>query len=469
MSRDRLGIELEDLRARRVFHRRQDRGPRTWHERLVLPALLAGMGLFLAGAATFIGGGSPQDVLALSVLLPLDLVVLALVLRWLSLPADRGFLMRLAAAGLLIRLGMTLLFHVHLPVTFFAPDQFTFQDVGWRTLLNLRGIGPRPAQLQGFEVGYYYWNAALYSVFGFAPLAPKLINALLGTITALVAYRFGGELVGEGGARTSAVLVMLFPSLLLWSTQNLRDAPAILLLMLLIWMALRLRVRPSASRLLPLMALLALLFLVRDYMAVMALFALVGSLLIAQHRRLPVNLLLAAALFGSAVFAYRTFGLGDGLLDSASFEMLNVQRQNLAIGRTAFAPGADISTPLRGLQFLPIGLAFFLLSPFPWQLGSTLSIMTLPEQVLWYLLLPMVVYGAWFLVRERFNRAAPALLFILLTTSIYALVEGNAGTAYRHRAQLVVFMLVFAAAGIEVWRARRRRPPGRRPAVPEHP
>ncbi|MBW3534813.1 MAG: glycosyltransferase family 39 protein [Gemmatimonadetes bacterium] len=462
MSRDRLDVGLEDPRARRVFYRRRDWDPRTWHERLILPALLAGIGLFLAGAATFVGGGSPPDVLALSVLLPLDVVVLALALRWLALPADRAFLVRLAAAGLLLRLGMTLLFHVHLPVTFFAPDQYTFQDVGWRTLLHLRGIGPRPAQLQGFEVGYYYWNAALYSVFGFAPLAPKLINALLGTITALVAYRLGGDLVGEGGARTSALLVMLFPSLLLWSTQNLRDAPAILLLILLLWMALRLRVRPSPTRLLPLMALLALLFVVRDYMAVMVLFALVGSFMIARHRRLPVNLLMAGVLLGSAIFAYRTFGLGDGLLDSASFEMLNVQRQSMATGRTAFAPEADISTPLRGLQFLPVGLAFFLLSPFPWQLGSTLSVMTLPEQILWYALLPMVAYGAWFLVRERFNRTAPTLLFLLLTMSIYALVEGNAGTAYRHRAQLVVFMLVFAAAGIEAWRARRGRTSARR-------
>ena len=460
MSRDRLDVELQDLRQRRVF-RGGSRGAPTWQERLVAPALAAGVALAVAGAVSFAAGAAPPDVLAFSVVLPLDVVVLVLALRALALPADRAFLVRLAAAGFLIRIGATLLFHANLPVTFFAPDQYTFQDVGWRTLLHMRGLGPRPAQLEGFEVAYYYWNAALYSLFGLAPLAPKLLNAMMGTVAGLVAYRLGGELAGGGAARTAAFLVTLFPSLLLWSTQNLRDTPAVLLLLLLLWAALRLRVRPSATRFATVLALLGLMFLVRDYMAVMALFALVGSLLVSRQRRLPVNLLVATALFASALFAYQSFGLGDELLDSASFEMLNLQRQNLATGRTAFAPEADISTPLRSLQFLPLGLAFFLLSPFPWQVGSALSLMTLPEQVVWYALLPLVLYGGWFLVRERFDRVAPTLIFLLLTTSIYALVEGNAGTAYRHRGQIVVFMLVFAAVGLEVWRLRRRGKGGR--------
>lgn len=457
MTRGRLGVELDDLRQGRVFHSGARGRPRSWHERLLTPLLVVAVALAVAGAAGFVGAGSPPDVLALTVLLPLDVLVLGLAVRWLALPADRPFLVRLVAAGFLVRLGMALLFHVHLPVGFFAPDQYTFQDVGWRTLLHLRGLGPRPAQLEGFQVGYFYWNAGLYSVFGLAPLAPKLVNAMLGALSGLVAYRLGGELVGQGGARTAGVLVMLFPSVLLWSTQNLRDTPAVLLLLLILWIALRLRVKPSAAGLVPLLGLLALLFALRDYMAVMVLFALVGSFLLSPDRRLPANALIAAALFASALVAYRTLGLGDDLVGSASFETLNTQRQNLAVGRTAFAPGADISTPLRGLRFLPVGLAFFLLAPFPWQVGSALSLMTLPEQILWYALLPLAVYGGWYLLRERFYRAAPTFLFLLLTTCVYALVEANAGTAYRHRGQIVAFMLVFAAVGFEVWRVRRRR------------
>lgn len=66
-----------------------------------------------------------------------------------------------------------------------------------------------------------------------------------------------------------------------------------------------------------------------------------------------------------------------------------------------------------------------------------------------------MIAGAWFLLKERFNRVEPILLFVILTTLIYALVQGNAGTAYRHRAQVVAFLLIFASVGIEVWWVRR--------------
>jgi hypothetical protein len=50
-----------------------------------------------------------------------------------------------------------------------------------------------------------------------------------------------------------------------------------------------------------------------------------------------------------------------------------------------------------------------------------------------------------------------ALLITGGLTLGYALGEGNAGTAYRHRAQLLSFFLIFAAVGLE---SRRRVPQG---------
>jgi hypothetical protein len=47
-----------------------------------------------------------------------------------------------------------------------------------------------------------------------------------------------------------------------------------------------------------------------------------------------------------------------------------------------------------------------------------------------------------------------ALLITAGLTLGYSLGEGNAGTAYRHRAQLVCFFLIFAAVGQDD--ARRR-------------
>ena len=380
---------------------------------------------------------------------------------------DYPLLIRVVMAGLLLRLGLGLVIHYMLPVWFFAPDQFTYQDVGWRTLLFLQGRGPSPWQIQGStEVGYFYWNALLFWVFGNAPIVPKIVNAFVGTASAVVAYRIAGELAGREPARWTAVLTMFFPSLVLWSTQNLRDPVVLLVTALLFLSALRLRVRPSAWSFLGIVLALTTLLLLRDYIAVMALFALVGASVLARARSLPASILVGAALFGLAVIAYQQFGLGARWVESASFEAISEQRNLMAFGGTAFRPEVDVSTPLRGLGFLPIGLAFFLLSPFPWQVGSALSAMTLPEQIVWYALVPMVFVGARYLIRERVHAFGPILVFLALTTSVYALVEGNAGTAYRHRAQVLVFFLIVASVGLAVRGVRRRnRGRGRRAAA----
>ena len=57
-------------------------------------------------------------------------------------------------------------------------------------------------------------------------------------------------------------------------------------------------------------------------------------------------------------------------------------------------------------------------------------------------------------LRRRFAAAAPLAFFAGLATLSYALVEGNLGTAYRHRAQVLILFLIFAAVGLVRRRAR---------------
>jgi hypothetical protein len=73
-----------------------------------------------------------------------------------------------------------------------------------------------------------------------------------------------------------------------------------------------------------------------------------------------------------------------------------------------------------------------------------------------------VVRGARHALRVRFP-AAVALLGpgVVLSVS-YALVESNLGTAYRHRAQVLVIYLIFAAIGL----VHRRDQPATETAEP---
>lgn len=424
---------------------------------VVQVATAAGAVLILVGLAQLIARDINDLAALVAVGAPGALVVRLLVHRTAE-PGDLKFLLRVAAAGLLLRVGLTLVVHYNLPVWFFAPDQVTYQEEGWQTLLYLRDEAGMPWQIQDtLEVGYFYLNAFLFWIFGYAPLAPKLVNAVIGTASGVLCYRLAGELAGKGPARITAMLTTFFPSLVLWSSLNLRDPIVLLLTVALFLSALRIRTRPSGLAFFGVTLFLSLLVLFRDYMAAMVAVSLLGAIFISKGRSIAVNVVLGGILVGMAVVAYQQFGFGAGLAESASFEVLAQQRQSMATGGTAFRPDVDISTPVRGLQYLPVGLAFFLLSPFPWQVGSLLSLMTLPEQIVWYALVPFVAAGARYVIRHRYEVFSPVLLFLLLTTSVYGLVEGNAGTAYRHRAQVLVFFLILAAVGLTLRKLRRDR------------
>ena len=137
-----------------------------------------------------------------------------------------------------------------------------------------------------------------------------------------------------------------------------------------------------------------------------------------------------------------------------SLEALSDIRQNLATGGSAYHADVDISTPGAALAFLPIALAYFFFSPFPWQITSFLRVLSVPEMIVVYWLAVPTFRGLKFAVRYRLADCLQVLLLTALLTVTYALTEGNVGTLYRHRAQAMAFYLIFAAVGLELRKAR---------------
>jgi hypothetical protein len=90
------------------------------------------------------------------------------------------------------------------------------------------------------------------------------------------------------------------------------------------------------------------------------------------------------------------------------------------------------------------------LDPLPRHLGRSPNLRyPFLEHIVWYPLLILSLVG----VRQRWRRLTPELAFTLLVTGglaiMWALVEGNFGTAYRHRGELVWGVVVFAGIGID--------------------
>lgn len=72
--------------------------------------------------------------------------------------------------------------------------------------------------------------------------------------------------------------------------------------------------------------------------------------------------------------------------------------------------------------------------------------LTVPESLLWYWI--VLLAGSVLIrdLRRNLTRVAPSFFVLLMVTAAYGLVSGNEGTAYRHRAQIIMIVIMFASS-----------------------
>jgi hypothetical protein len=98
---------------------------------------------------------------------------------------------------------------------------------------------------------------------------------------------------------------------------------------------------------------------------------------------------------------------------------------------------------------------YLMLAPFPWQLTSIRSALTMPEMLVWWASIPFLISGVIFAVKNRLRETMPVLIFTLMLTVGYAIFQGNVGTAYRQRTQIQVFHFMFIGAGFVLFMEKR--------------
>ena len=139
----------------------------------------------------------------------------------------------------------------------------------------------------------------------------------------------------------------------------------------------------------------------------------------------------------------------------ANLEAVQRSRLDQTQGESGFAPDIDVSTTEGALSAIPMGLLYLLFAPFPWQLASLRQSITLPEMLIWWASFPLLVLGCWFTIKFRLRQAMPILIFTPMLTLVYSVFQGNIGTAYRQRAQLLIFYFMFVAVGFVLMQEKR--------------
>lgn len=101
----------------------------------------------------------------------------------------------------------------------------------------------------------------------------------------------------------------------------------------------------------------------------------------------------------------------------------------------------------RTIAYLPTGIAYLLAAPFPWEATKLTQKLTIPDMVLWYVAVLLVLPGCW-QARHRWRLALFPFGYLTGMALVLLLTEGNTGTLYRHRAMMIPVVLCFSAAGL---------------------
>jgi hypothetical protein len=75
--------------------------------------------------------------------------------------------------------------------------------------------------------------------------------------------------------------------------------------------------------------------------------------------------------------------------------------------------------------------------------------------IVWWASFPLLVLGFWFAIKYRLRMISPILIFTVMLTLAYSVFQGNVGTAYRQRAQVLVFYFIFVAVGFVLVQEKR--------------
>ncbi len=380
---------------------------------------------------------------------------------------EREWLLQVFVTALLVRVAVGSAINLLQLQDFFGGDAVTYDELGialsysWLSNSydpNLEHV-LRPYLYRNW--GMLYVGAGIYTVIGRNPLAVQYFNAVAGAATAPVIYLCARHIFSNiRVARASALFVAFYPSLVLWSSQGLKDGLIVFLLAVAMLATLRLNERFSPGKAAVLVGALFGLLTMRFYIFYMTVVAVGGAFIVGTRRLSPQNLARLFVLVAGLGLVMTYLGVlrsaGQQFEAYSSLEAVNRSRLDLARNaNTGFANDVDVSTTAGAIGIIPVGMIYLLFAPFPWQLANLRQSITLPEMIVWWASFPFLVIGIYFTLRYRLRQALPILLFTMMLTLAYSIFQGNVGTAYRQRSQLLVFYFIFVSVGFVLIREQR--------------
>lgn len=377
---------------------------------------------------------------------------------------DQKFLVRIFLMALLLRWAAAIFIYNTTFLNHLVGDANTYDFWGIELCRSWEGLRDpnsplfkRITNINSSGWGMAYYVAAIYYVIGQNALAANFITACFGAASAVVIYKVVRLIIPHPRvARTTAVLVAFAPSMALWSSQAMKDGLIVFCLSMCALYALKLRAKIRLTHVFCLLLFLFCIFSLRHYVFYILFTSIAGALILGAKKLSPLRIAQGGALVIVVGLLFATFG-AQGIVEK-NFDLKRIQAGRVwsaGVSNTGFGSEVDITDTRAALAYLPLGIAYVLLAPFPWMINSLGQVITLPELILWWLSIPFLIRGFWYAVRHHLKESLAISLFTIGLTLVHALAQSNVGTAYRHRAQLCVFFFIFISIGWELRREAR--------------
>jgi hypothetical protein len=340
---------------------------------------------------------------------------------------------------------------------------------------------------------YVYILAGIYSLLGYTPLLPKLLNAGLGALSVALIADVTARAYRPSAGRVAGIGALVLPSLVLWSGVTLKEM-LVLFAIVACLRALQALSETAGGYLGVTNALVALaaagavvadlrfpIFLILMALIPVALLGRVG------HRITRGQLLLGAAALAVAGVVFFNFARTRApestltkLTDPGEMARLLSQRrtnESVDANSSLFAntevslpdvvdvPGFRDEPPFSLVEDVLRPMQVALLSPAPWQVHSLRDLGVSAEMLIWYVFIVGSVVAWAARPRERLYVGLVAL-YGVTTWLLLGLAEGNLGNLLRHRMMLVPTFLILGGGGLSwLWaRLRGLHVPARLPA-----
>ncbi|HPG41018.1 MAG TPA: hypothetical protein PLP19_17160 [bacterium] len=292
---------------------------------------------------------------------------------------------------------------------------------------------------------YGFIISLLYNVFGEYFIIPRIANALLGILVAILVYKICFKLFNDRKAAfISMNLVLFWPSILVFNSYALRDTLISLLTFLMLHKLVLISLKEKIIKsIFYIILILIIMFFFRSqnvflYFGIFTLF----TIIILFRANIKVANKIFLLLFMSIILLFIFYKLSPLIIEVATYPFR--AHPGRVEGGSAYLQNMVYNNYLDIFLYLPIRFFYFTFGPFLWNFKTMFQLLSAIEGIFIFICFILFIKHFFKSHQKRLSNIE-VFLFIFCMTGLFAnaMIDSNFGTAIRHRIDYIIIFFIF--------------------------